>query len=85
MVQIEKKKIVPLEVRRKKKHKKIALLFYFFNCHFQNFILFFCFRPTDCMKRACEKSAIQGINRPWPKDCVLIQSEMKQLWGGGLA
>ena len=40
------------------------------NCHFQNFILFFYFRPTDCMKRAREKSAIQGINRPWPKGCL---------------
>ncbi len=38
------------------------------NCHFQNFILFFYFRPTDCMKRAREKSAIQGINRPWPNE-----------------
>ncbi len=27
---------------------------------------FFYFRPTDCMKSAREKSAIQGINRPWP-------------------
>ncbi len=33
---------------------------------FSKFILFFYFRPTDCMKRAREKSAIQGINRPWP-------------------
>ncbi len=26
-------------------------------------------RPTDCRKPPCEKSAIQGINRRWPKVC----------------
>ncbi len=36
------------------------------NYLYQNFILFFYFRPTNCMKRAHDKSAIQGINWPWP-------------------
>ncbi len=29
-------------------------------------VLFY-FWPNDCMKRAREKSTIQGINRPWPE------------------
>ncbi len=36
------------------------------NSHFRNFILFLYFRPTDCTKKARERSAIQGINRAWP-------------------
>ena len=45
-------------------------LFYFFNAYRpadSNFkILFDYFRPTDCTKKAREKSANLGTNRPWP-------------------
>ncbi len=35
-------------------------------------IPFFNFRPTDWTDLARHKSAMQGINRPWPKHAIVI-------------
>ena len=53
------------------------------NIWFNNFILFFYFRPTDCIKKAREKSAIRKINRAWSKVLLAGNPKTLQVYNSG--
>ncbi len=49
------------------------------DCRLSEFYFIFYFRPTDCIKKVREKSAIRKINWAWPKYLVVSRSTAKQV------